>query len=108
MIELEYEFHDQPMPIRYLVFRCEMDEVTVDRVRQIDGSYRWAIRNRSGDCLSNAGEWDHESMPSHRHQEWMDAHRYDEFADAWGMAVTAAKLMLEEYKERVERHNASE
>lgn len=38
---------------------------------------RWAVLKRSIWCLSTAGEWDYESLPSERSDEWKAEHRFD-------------------------------
>lgn len=50
---------------------------------QIDVEYtgvrhddRWAIRRAGRRCLSRAGEWDHEPIPSERDGDWLDGHRF--------------------------------
>lgn len=48
-------------------------EVTVD----YRGGGRWAVKNR-GFCLSATGEWDYESIPSEREDEWLADHRFHE------------------------------
>lgn len=40
------------------------------------GRGRWAIR-RHGRCLNAAGQWDYESIPSERTDEWLAAYRFD-------------------------------
>lgn len=39
------------------------------------GSGRWAV-TRHGRCLSFSGEWDYESIPSERGDEWLEDHRF--------------------------------
>lgn len=36
----------------------------------------WAVC-RNSRCLSSTGEWDYESIPSERAEEWKAAHRFD-------------------------------
>ncbi|MFE9844727.1 hypothetical protein [Streptomyces goshikiensis] len=36
----------------------------------------WAVV-RHGSCLSAAGQWSHESVPSQRDDEWLAEHRFD-------------------------------
>ncbi len=40
------------------------------------GRNLWAVK-RFGQCLSTDGEWDYESRPSEREDEWLAAHRFD-------------------------------
>lgn len=40
-----------------------------------DGMERWAVRNGSN-CLSAAGEWGYEPIPSSRTDEWLAEHRF--------------------------------
>jgi hypothetical protein len=41
------------------------------------GAGRWAVLLRSF-CLGTDGEWDYESIPSERGDEWLATHRFDE------------------------------
>ena len=41
------------------------------------GRDRWAVLRRGRWCLSTTGEWDFESIPSEREDEWLAAHRFD-------------------------------
>jgi hypothetical protein len=41
------------------------------------GDGRWAVL-RHGRCLGSDGEWDYESIPSEREDEWLATHRFDE------------------------------
>jgi hypothetical protein len=40
------------------------------------GPDRWAVC-RLGRCLSTAGNWDYESIPSEREDKWKAEHRFD-------------------------------
>ncbi|HEY9476364.1 MAG TPA: hypothetical protein VIS06_21250 [Mycobacteriales bacterium] len=40
------------------------------------GGDRWAVI-RLGHCLGADGDWDYESIPSEREDEWLAAHRFD-------------------------------
>jgi hypothetical protein len=48
----------------------------------------WAV-SRLGRCLGSDGEWDFESVPSERRDEWLATHRFDE-ATALRLAVEQA------------------
>jgi len=48
-------------------------EITVD----YRGHDRWAV-TRHRQCLSLDGEWEWESIPSERTDEWLETHRFDE------------------------------
>lgn len=39
------------------------------------GEGRWAVC-RFRQCLDANGEWDYESIPSEREDDWLDAHRF--------------------------------
>jgi hypothetical protein len=41
------------------------------------GKGRWAVVKRGHWCLSTDGEWDLESIPSERTDEWLSTHRFD-------------------------------
>jgi hypothetical protein len=38
---------------------------------------RWAVLQRGRKCLGADGEWDWESIPSEREDEWLATHRFD-------------------------------
>lgn len=40
------------------------------------GGDRYAVLNRLGYALGTDGEWDHESVPSERADEWKATHRF--------------------------------
>jgi hypothetical protein len=48
-------------------------EITV-AWRNVD---RWAVIQRGRQCLGADGEWDWESIPSEREDEWKATHRFD-------------------------------
>lgn len=41
------------------------------------GEDRWAVTDGFRQCLSVSGEWDWESIPSERTDEWIAEHRFD-------------------------------
>jgi hypothetical protein len=51
------------------------DDTRVEAARQKDGSVLWAVR-RFGDCMSRAGEWEHEPLPSSRHDAFIARCRF--------------------------------
>ncbi len=105
MIQLRYTLHDSPVPVSYEVLRIDgRAEVVIDRMGQMDGTHKWAIRDGRM-CFSKKGEWEHESMPSNRPDNWVDTHRFDTFGEASAMAQAAAKVKIDQYKEQVRLHN---
>ncbi len=52
----------------------------------------WAVR-RMGRCLGADGEWDWESVPSERTDEWLHAHRFD-LETALKLAAEAAPHLV--------------
>lgn len=50
-------------------------EVRVERCGQRDGSTLWAVRSL-GSCLAKDGEWEYESLPSNRTDEFYERCRY--------------------------------
>ena len=66
-------------PTEYAV--CALPEDNVDAMHftitvAYRGRGRWAVV-RHGYCLGVDGEWDYESLPSERADEWLAAHRFD-------------------------------
>lgn len=57
-------------------------DAKLERCRQRDGSYRWAIR-RYGDCMNSDGEWEYEPQPSSRDDSFMDRCRFNSAEDAY-------------------------
>jgi hypothetical protein len=57
------------------------DDIRIARARQMDGSVKWAVRNR-GACLNKSGEWEYEPMPSSRDEAFLARCRFDSVADA--------------------------
>jgi hypothetical protein len=56
-------------------------QVTLDRVRQSDGTDKWAIRTSSS-CLNKSGEFVYEPMPSSRSDEFIKDTRFDSEQEA--------------------------
>ena len=52
------------------------------------GRDRWAVC-RMRQCLGSDGEWDYESIPSERSEEWLATHRFS-YEEALSLAVKAA------------------
>lgn len=105
VIEPDYKLHDEPLAMTFEVLRIESNAITIERVRQRDGSYKWAIRDGFRQCLSSKGEWDYESMPSNRPEDWIATHRFDDFEVAKKLALKTARLSIDDYLERVAHHN---
>lgn len=55
------------------------------------GRGRWAVIRRGHWCLSVDGDWDYESIPSERTDEWLAAHRFP-LEEALRLAKEAAPL----------------
>lgn len=70
----------------------EHDPVNIELAGQISGRGKWAIRWRSS-CLSHAGEWHYEPLPSSRTEEFLAAHRWDNVEDAIDKATMALYRM---------------
>ena len=109
MIKEDFTLYEGPMPTQYVVLEIEgRAEVVIDRVRQMDGSYKWAVRDGHRMCYSNAksgGTWSYERMPSSRPSNWVKRYRFDTFEDAWAGAQRGAKKRLKEYQKRVRMMN---
>jgi hypothetical protein len=50
-------------------------DVTVQRVKQRDGTYLWAVRSGAC-CLNSSGEWEEEPMPSNRDVAFLSRCRF--------------------------------
>lgn len=64
------------------------DVVTVERLAQEDGGYRWAVRCRSS-VLGKSGKWEWEPSPSNRRRDHARRFRWSSLAKAWAAAVRA-------------------
>jgi hypothetical protein len=58
----------------------------VERAQQIEGPDKWAVR-QGGNCLSKAGEWEWEPMPSGREDDFLERCRFDTAQDAIAAAI---------------------
>lgn len=102
MIVPRYTLHDSPVPVSYEVLVIEgRAEVVIDRMHQMDGTYKWAIRDGRY-CFSKKGEWEFESMPSSRPEDWVETHRFDTLEEAAKVSKQAAQVKIDGYLERVE------
>ena len=116
MIREDFTFHDEPVATQYVVLEIEgRPEVVIDRVRQEDGSFKYAVRDGFRQCYSNAksgGTWSFERMPSSRPSNWIKRYRFDSLEEAFAGARRGAKKKLKDYRERVricnERHSDGE
>jgi len=62
--------------------------VTLDACRSIDGGYSWAIRQSNGFCLDKDGDWEYESMPSSRDDQFYEMCRFptiEKALEAWAL-----------------------
>lgn len=57
-------------------------DVKIERVEQLDGTYKWAVR-RGALCLGNLGEYEYEPMPSARGDEFLRRCRFDSAEQAY-------------------------
>ena len=67
--------------------------VTLERVGQLDGPDRWAIR-WGGMCLTQSGKWEHERLPSSRTKAFFNRCRFATAEDAlavWDTLTADAK-----------------
>ena len=53
-----------------------MDSETWKLNVEYRGHGKWAVTRNGRTCLSAAGEWDWESLPSERTDEWLALHRF--------------------------------
>jgi hypothetical protein len=68
------------------------DDITIDRMRQRDGSDKFAVRY-SGCCINRNGEAEHEPRPSSRSDEFLARCRFDTFEEA--VAIAHARIAKE-------------
>ncbi len=111
MIEEDYVLHEAPVATQYVVLEIEgRPEVVIDRVVQVDGSFKWAIRNGFRQCFSTAkrGKWCHERMPSSRPSNWIKRFRFATLEEAFEASKKAVKPVIKMYKRRVEVANEHE
>lgn len=52
-----------------------VDEIRIERARQIEGPALWAVRFR-GDCLNKRGVWEWEPRPSSRDDDFLERCRF--------------------------------
>ncbi len=72
----------------YRVGDDQIIPTTVERVRQLGGIEKWAVRN-AGNCLNKSGEWEWEPMPSSRDDEFLARCRFDSLNEAIDAALAA-------------------
>lgn len=58
------------------------DEALLERCKQRDGSYKWAVR-RGRSCMNSDGEFEFEPMPSSRDGAFMTRCRFDSAESAY-------------------------
>jgi hypothetical protein len=100
-IKLDAQIYDEPLPTSWLVGRIDHDYITIDKKRQEDGSWKFAVYQGDRRVLSKEGEWAYESMPSNRPDDWYETHRFATFEEAAALAKPAAEAILKEMQERV-------
>lgn len=79
---------------RYLVSCLPLDNINAASFSltvEHRGRSLWAVV-RHGYCLSSAGQWSYESIPSERQDEWLTEHRFD-LDTALKLAKEAAPLV---------------
>lgn len=62
-----------------------IDRPHFDVTVEYRGVGRWSIMHRGCFCLGRDGEWEYESIPSERREEWLTEHRFTE-SEALGLA----------------------
>lgn len=67
-----------------------IDEVRIERARQMRGPDLWAVRYR-GDVLNKDGEWEWEPMPSGRDEAFLARARFDNAEEAIAAAIRGTK-----------------
>jgi len=64
----------------------KIDEIRVERARQMNGGALWAVRYR-GDVLNKQGEWEWEPMPSGRDEAFLARARFNSAEEAIAAAI---------------------
>lgn len=67
------------MPTQYTICALDADHIDAHLFEvQVEyrGGGRWAVC-RWKRCLDAAGDWDYESIPGEREDEWLATHRFD-------------------------------
>lgn len=112
MLEEDFMLYSSRRVSQYIVLEIEdRPEVVIDRVRQADGSYKWAVRDSMRECFSNTksgGTWSYESMPSSRPKNWIKRYRFDSLDEAFAAARRGAEIKLKKYRRRIESINKAE
>lgn len=55
--------------------------ITIDRCRQADDSFKYAIRKTSS-CMNKKGEWEYEPIPSSRDEDFYARCRFESLEEA--------------------------
>lgn len=100
MSELDYDLWDEPMPLEYEVARVETRRITVIRIRQPDKTFRWKVNLGDRTVLTKHGKWVHEGLSSGLTDAHLESTRFRSLGRAWTHATAAAKIWVEEMKER--------
>jgi hypothetical protein len=83
-------------PTRFDVSCLPLDDINASGFTitvEYRGRDKWAVLRSGRMCLSSAGEWDWESIPSERTDEWLATHRFD-LETAKRLAINAAPKMV--------------
>lgn len=80
---------DEPVISAYSIDTGRLDEIRIERARQISGPALWAVRYR-GDCLNKFGSWEWEPMPSSRDDAFLARCRFSDAETAIEAAQSAA------------------
>lgn len=71
--ELQAEHNVLPGPYK--------PQITAHRMRQFDGSIKWAVRKGS-EVLNKKGKWEYEPIPSSRTDKFLERTRFDSLESA--------------------------
>jgi hypothetical protein len=92
--------------LKALVYELDFWECTIDvrleRVRQIDGSDLWAIREK-GCCLNKQGKWEIEPIPSNRTNAFYKRCRWESVEAALKFWRGGYKSRFEHYRTRLKK-----
>lgn len=68
------------------------------------GPDKWCISDNMGDCLNKQGEWESESLPSSRTDEFLERTRFPTAETAYQYFLSWRKEFLEKEKKSADDH----
>lgn len=92
MTGIDWVLHTTRYTFRFLrdLGTVETMPIHIEACEQRDGSTLWAVR-QGGNCLRVDLDWEYESIPSSRDEEWIREHRFSTRGLAY-LAMKAAAM----------------